>query len=69
MTTTEHPLCPTCGQPCNEGLADNAGSWECANEACPEFGQVVARDADVMGDGGLAGQVVEVDAPGHEDIK
>ena len=38
---TEHPLCPTCGQPCNEGLADNAGLWECANEACPEFGQVV----------------------------
>jgi hypothetical protein len=44
MTTTEHPLCPTCGQPCNEGLADNAGLWECANEACPEFGQVVEVD-------------------------
>jgi ribosomal protein S27AE len=41
MTTAEHPLCPTCGQPTNEGLADHAGSWECANEACPEFGQVV----------------------------
>jgi hypothetical protein len=41
MTAPEHPLCPTCGQPANEGLADRAGSWECANEACPEFGQVV----------------------------
>jgi hypothetical protein len=40
--TTGHPLCPTCGQPTNEGLADDAGKWECANEACPEFGQVVA---------------------------
>jgi hypothetical protein len=41
MTTAEHPVCPTCGQPANEGLADNAGKWECANEACPEYGQVI----------------------------
>jgi len=41
MTTHPHPTCPTCGQPAQEGLADKAGLWECANEACPEFGQVV----------------------------
>ncbi len=46
MTSTEHPLCPTCGLPTNEGLADEGKVWECANEACPEFGQIVAREGD-----------------------
>jgi hypothetical protein len=27
--------------PCTEGLEEREGLWECANEACPEFGQVV----------------------------
>jgi hypothetical protein len=42
--TVERPPCPTCGQPATEGLADHAGLWECENEACPEFGQVVQVD-------------------------
>jgi hypothetical protein len=47
----EHPICPTCGQPADEGLADGGAVWECRNEACPEFGQVVARgDAPPPGD-------------------
>jgi hypothetical protein len=58
MTSTEHPVCPTCGLPTNEGLADGATVYECANEACPEFGQVVAKGADAAVDGGHAGQVV-----------
>jgi hypothetical protein len=45
MTTHEHPLCPTCGLPAAEGLADREGLWECVNEACPEYGQVVEVDA------------------------
>ncbi len=47
MTSTEHPVCPACGLPTNEGLADGATVYECANEACPEFGQVVARADDL----------------------
>lgn len=39
------PLCPTCGQPTTEGLAGPDNTWECDNEACPEFGQVVRIDA------------------------
>jgi hypothetical protein len=27
--------------PCTEGLEDRDGLWECANEACPEYGQIV----------------------------
>jgi hypothetical protein len=44
MASSERPLCPTCGQPATAGLADRAGLWECENEACPEFGQVVQVD-------------------------
>jgi hypothetical protein len=43
--TTDPPVCPTCGMPCTEGLEERDGLWECANEACPEFGQVVEVDA------------------------
>lgn len=52
MTSTEHPVCPTCGLPTNEGLADGATVYECANEACPEYGQVVARADDLPSGGG-----------------
>jgi hypothetical protein len=58
MTTSEHPLCPTCGLPTNEGLADGATVYECANEACPEFGQAVVERADGDAEPGHAGQVV-----------
>jgi uncharacterized protein (DUF1810 family) len=40
--TASAPLCPTCGQPTTLGFADTGDGWECRNEACPEFGQVVA---------------------------
>ena len=39
--TTDPPVCPTCGMPCTEGLEERDGLWECANEACPEFGQAL----------------------------
>ena len=45
VMTTDPPVCPTCGMPCTEGLEERDGLWECANEACPEFGQVVEVDA------------------------
>jgi hypothetical protein len=35
------PLCPSCGQPASEALAGPEHSWECRNEACPEFGQSI----------------------------
>jgi hypothetical protein len=44
MTAAEPPICPTCGQPATEGLVAPANTWECENEACPEFGQVVRVD-------------------------
>jgi hypothetical protein len=40
--TASPPLCPTCGQPASRALADAEHDWDCRNEACPEFGQVVA---------------------------
>jgi len=43
--TSDAPVCPTCGMPCTEGLEEREGLWECANEACPEFGQIVEVDA------------------------
>ncbi len=42
--TPETPICPTCGQPATEGLAGPENTWECDNEACPEYGQVVRVD-------------------------
>jgi hypothetical protein len=42
MTTA--PLCPSCGQPASQGLADTDPGWECRNEACPEFGQPLRDD-------------------------
>jgi hypothetical protein len=41
--TPPHPLCPTCGMPAVEALADPDEGWECGNEACPEFGQTIAK--------------------------
>jgi hypothetical protein len=38
------PLCPTCFQPATTALAGHEHGWECANEACPEFGQAVLSD-------------------------
>ena len=37
--STPPPLCPSCGQPASQGLADTDPGWECRNEACPEYGQ------------------------------
>ena len=45
VMTNDAPVCPTCGMPCTEGLEERDGLWECANEACPEFGQIVEVDA------------------------
>ena len=42
--TEATPVCPTSGQPATEGLAGPEYTWECDNEACPEFGQVVRVD-------------------------
>ncbi|HWI21523.1 MAG TPA: hypothetical protein VNT22_02810 [Baekduia sp.] len=39
--TPPHPVCPTCGMPAVEALADPDDRWECGNEACPEFGQQI----------------------------
>lgn len=41
-----HPICPTCGLPGVEALADPDEGWECANEACPEFGQPLVPPTD-----------------------
>jgi ribosomal protein S27AE len=41
--TPPHPVCPTCGQPAVEALADPDDGWECGNEACPEYGQAIER--------------------------
>jgi uncharacterized protein (DUF1810 family) len=45
--TSSAPLCPTCGQPTTLGFADTGDGWECRNEACPEFGQIVAPEGPV----------------------
>jgi hypothetical protein len=37
------PVCATCGQPGTRDLSQN-DTWECGNEACSEFGQVLASD-------------------------
>jgi hypothetical protein len=36
------PLCPTCSQPATDAFPREG--WECRNEACPEFGQLVRPD-------------------------
>jgi len=36
---SDHPICPTCGQPATVALAGPEHGWECGNEACSEFGQ------------------------------
>jgi len=41
METT--PLCPTCGQPGTRAFGPDE-EWECRNEACPEYGQVLRAD-------------------------
>jgi len=41
----DRPVCPTCGQPATEALGGEEGVWECENEACPEYGQVIRVDA------------------------
>ena len=40
------PVCPTCGQPATLALAAPTERWECRNEACPEFGQVLDPHTD-----------------------
>jgi hypothetical protein len=40
------PLCPTCLQPASKSLAGPEHSWECRNEACPEYGQPALLDSD-----------------------
>jgi hypothetical protein len=42
------PICPTCGQPASLALAAPTDQWECRNEACPEFGQVLDPSVDVQ---------------------
>jgi hypothetical protein len=41
------PICPTCGQPATRSLAAPTERWECRNEACPEFGQVLDPRSDI----------------------
>jgi hypothetical protein len=41
------PICPTCGQPATLALAAPTERWECRNEACPEFGQVLDPNTDI----------------------
>jgi hypothetical protein len=40
----EPPRCPTCDQPASQALAGPAHGWECRNEACTEYGQLIADD-------------------------
>lgn len=40
------PLCPSCTQPASVGLAGREHGWECRNEACPEFGQLLRFDEE-----------------------
>ncbi len=35
------PLCPSCGQPASQALAGPEHGYECRNEACPEYGQLL----------------------------
>jgi hypothetical protein len=44
------PICPTCSQPGTLALAAPTERWECRNEACPEFGQVLDPRSDVYHD-------------------
>jgi hypothetical protein len=41
IVSTPPLICPTCGQPATLALAAPKEEWECGNEACPEFGQVL----------------------------
>jgi hypothetical protein len=43
---TPAPICPTCDQPGTLALAAPTEQWECRNEACPEFGQVLDPNTD-----------------------
>lgn len=40
------PLCPTCMQPASLALAGPPHSYQCRNEACPEFGGPAFYDSD-----------------------
>jgi hypothetical protein len=42
------PVCPTCGQPATRALGPDEG-WECRNEACPEFGQMLDEHEPPVG--------------------
>jgi len=46
LVSTSSPICPTCGQPATLALAAPPERWECRNEACPEFGQVLDPRVD-----------------------
>ena len=34
-------MCPDCGQPASQALGGSEHGWECRNEACPEYGQMI----------------------------
>jgi hypothetical protein len=46
LVSTPPPICPTCGQHATLALAAPTERWECRNEACPEFGQVLDPGVD-----------------------
>lgn len=45
-TANTMPLCPECRQPASVSLAGPPHSFECRNEACPEFGRPAFLDSD-----------------------
>jgi hypothetical protein len=45
-TANTVPLCPECLQPASVSLAGRPHSFECRNEACPEFGAAAFLDSD-----------------------
>jgi hypothetical protein len=47
LVDVSSPICPTCGQPASLGLAAPTERWECRNEACPEFGQLLDPRTDL----------------------
>jgi len=47
---SDHPICPTCGQPATVALAGPEHGWECGNEACSEFGQSLPGSGPEQGE-------------------
>lgn len=46
MDPNKEVICPTCNQRASLAMSDDAHKWECINEACVEYGQVIENEQD-----------------------